>query len=867
MRTKLFLVLITVLLFVSLVGCSEAPAGDVNEAPVADAGSAITLKIGETVNLNGSASTDPDGDTISYVWSFSSKAAGSSATISGVTNVSASFVADKEGEYVVSLIVNDGDLDSEESTVIITVNLYDPDLTVNSVSGNTNAVLQGDSIEITSSVSNIWKGISGAFSVGYYLSTDATITTGDTFIGSVSFASLASNEAATSVSNIVIPESTIADNYYIGAIVDYQGVISELSEANNSASSSSQITVTAKTINMKVSSLSIATATSGATISVPYSITNTGNTATGNFRVGVYISEDSTVTTGDTLIGNTTISISAEGNATGNISSTIPYRTSKKDYYIGVIVDDQDGVTETDENDNIATTATAVTPQKVDWVVMVYIAADNTLSAAALDDINEIKATSLNGEKIRVLTLIDQEGANNTYLYEVFSGETRQLASTELGLNATGTGELDTGDSVTLAKFIQFGTNNYAATNYQLVIWNHGGGWRTVTPQSFKGLVSTKGGILRVSPATATTTLTKDIAWDDTSGTHLANNDVQTVLANKGINLLSMDACLMGMIETAYEMRKDVTGIDFLTFSEELEPGNGYPYTAIINHYIAATDTSRANFATIVVNDYMTFYGAASDVTQSAIDLVKIEQVVADLDDFVTFLNTQTVADLITKRDSTANFEGEFVDLWDFADKFSDTSVDTLKASIEAAVLVNGHGSANANAHGLSINYPIMASDSTYIDSNNTRNVDFLGATTWDDDFVVNGPTDSHEPQDDYLGYWQIVNGYSGSAAIYNSNDADVYTLHVTGNGTIVVDLTSLPATADYDIHLYHESDLEHKVAYSWSGGNGANENMSYTTTLTGYYFLVVLRYYTCPWDSTMLSDPYDIAFSGTATY
>jgi hypothetical protein len=93
--------------------------GKGNTPPVANAGPAQTVKAGATVILNGSGSSDADGNTLAFSWSFTSRPTGSVATLTGPTTVSPSFVADKPGQYVVQLIVNDGTVNSTPSTVTI----------------------------------------------------------------------------------------------------------------------------------------------------------------------------------------------------------------------------------------------------------------------------------------------------------------------------------------------------------------------------------------------------------------------------------------------------------------------------------------------------------------------------------------------------------------------------------------------------------------------------------------------------------------------------------------------------------------------------------------------------------------------------
>ena len=103
---------------------NSAPAtvtiSTVNSAPVANAGRNQTAKIGETVQLDGTGSSDFDGNRLTYVWTLTSPA-GSSATLSSATSAQPKFLVDKAGSYVASLTVNDGTLSSAPSSATITI--------------------------------------------------------------------------------------------------------------------------------------------------------------------------------------------------------------------------------------------------------------------------------------------------------------------------------------------------------------------------------------------------------------------------------------------------------------------------------------------------------------------------------------------------------------------------------------------------------------------------------------------------------------------------------------------------------------------------------------------------------------------------
>lgn len=88
-----------------------------NGLPEADAGPDQVVYTGSIVTLNGSGSSDPDGDALNYTWTFISKPSGSSATLSNFTTSRPSFTADQVGNYDISLVVDDGVDSSAADTV------------------------------------------------------------------------------------------------------------------------------------------------------------------------------------------------------------------------------------------------------------------------------------------------------------------------------------------------------------------------------------------------------------------------------------------------------------------------------------------------------------------------------------------------------------------------------------------------------------------------------------------------------------------------------------------------------------------------------------------------------------------------------
>jgi hypothetical protein len=101
----------------TLAQCASPPA---NQAPTANAGGDQTVFPGSTVTLNGSASSDPDGDALTFAWTVRVQPPGGTAALNDATALMPQFVADAEGEYQIDLVVSDGRVSSAVDTVIVT---------------------------------------------------------------------------------------------------------------------------------------------------------------------------------------------------------------------------------------------------------------------------------------------------------------------------------------------------------------------------------------------------------------------------------------------------------------------------------------------------------------------------------------------------------------------------------------------------------------------------------------------------------------------------------------------------------------------------------------------------------------------------
>jgi PKD domain len=109
------------ILFISIIflqSCNKAKDTS-PKGPTAKTGDDQVAFVGELVELDGSASTDPSGASLTYKWSFSSKPAGSTANIINASTAKPEFNPDKIGEYIATLTVSNGKTEGKVNTKII----------------------------------------------------------------------------------------------------------------------------------------------------------------------------------------------------------------------------------------------------------------------------------------------------------------------------------------------------------------------------------------------------------------------------------------------------------------------------------------------------------------------------------------------------------------------------------------------------------------------------------------------------------------------------------------------------------------------------------------------------------------------------
>lgn len=335
------------------------------------------------------------------------------------------------------------------------------------------------------------------------------------------------------------------------------------------------------------------------------------------------------------------------------------------------------------------------------WTWLVYMAGDNNLEGAGRDDLAEMKRVG-STDQVNVLVQFDTE-RNKTTRYRVEKQKLRVLQQMP---------GVDCGDPKVLKAFLKWGVKSYPAQHYLVDVWNHGGGWenlpadydydsiRALKPAAAQKRLRLRRSIFKTTvqkihrrPAAA-----RAVAIDCGSHDYLDNQELRKALAASlpgGVkfDVFACDACLMNMLEIAYEM-KDTARV--MVGSEETEPGAGWPYAAILKALVAKPATSPSDLAKLVVAEYGKYFTKArAAATQSALSLDRIATLASAVDALAAALlaEVRSVAGAVTlARDRAQKYEmPEYVDLGDFASQIAlrlphDAAVQAAVAAIQAAL-------------------------------------------------------------------------------------------------------------------------------------------------------------------------------------
>ncbi len=332
--------------------------------------------------------------------------------------------------------------------------------------------------------------------------------------------------------------------------------------------------------------------------------------------------------------------------------------------------------------------------EKPNWIFLIYLSADNNLEDFALLDMNEMRNASLD---VSVFALFDSSEVNT-------ETEDSLLVMDENGnwvTLQTFSVDLNTGDPNTLEIFTDY-ILGFESNYHALVIWNHGSAW--LYDSHYRA-----------------------IAFDDTSDDALSLSEIREALQSLGkrLDLLGMDACLMGSLEALYELRNQVV---YLVASASLEPGNGWNYDFLKR--IGSTDGPES-VGELIVNRYFYAYPYPPYVlTMGVYDASKLRDLAESVSNFGYVLRDSLDSSLRSRlidylNNSVVHYGSEagleyIVDMGDFAFSVYANESDALKESADSVLNAISNavvyfrvagGNSSSSTRGLSIFLPTSSSD------------------------------------------------------------------------------------------------------------------------------------------------------------
>lgn len=204
--------------------------------------------------------------------------------------------------------------------------------------------------------------------------------------------------------------------------------------------------------------------------------------------------------------------------------------------------------------------------QPLDKTLILYMAAENSLSDYALKDLNEIEQVAgLVPKNCHVVAYVDRAGLPAS-VYTFSHKEGKKLVYTYPE-------PINSCDSTQMRNILHRIVNEYPAREYALALWSHGSGW-------LPNLSST-------NPAAAPQRVVSSFGIDNQENSSTSNRGSQLSLQGLASVLSSLpamswvffDACFMQSVEVAYELRQHT---NYVIGSPAEIPGDGAPYDKLI---------------------------------------------------------------------------------------------------------------------------------------------------------------------------------------------------------------------------------------------------------------------------------------------
>lgn len=220
-------------------------------------------------------------------------------------------------------------------------------------------------------------------------------------------------------------------------------------------------------------------------------------------------------------------------------------------------------------NNDIRKTAYVPFPEEKEWTILVYMAGDNDLEPYLVKNFQALEKSG-SSPNINLVAEFDRGNTPKSPVSK-WTGSRRFLITKSTdnkkitSAPVQDLGDVNMADPKHLSDFVQWGVKNYPARHYMLIINDHGYG--------FMGALDDKGS----KDVMDLPEMGKALEMATKGESDYISNGAKDAAAKTGkkIDILGFDACLMGQVEVAYEL-KDYANI--MIASEEVIGSSGWPY-------------------------------------------------------------------------------------------------------------------------------------------------------------------------------------------------------------------------------------------------------------------------------------------------
>ena len=231
----------------------------------------------------------------------------------------------------------------------------------------------GQSFDLEFEVENTEEGEAGQFAVKFYLSDNSFISANDFFLDTYEITTLPGNsKTGRIVYNLTLPgegNEFWGENgiYYVGMVVDADEQIAEINENNNSndvqfvGQDDVEVSVTPPLPDLAPNFFDVVTepSSAGATVEIIYEVVNNSPGSSEKSTVSFYLSDNDWFSTSDKLLQTVDIPALAGNNTTEEQTINLdlpnandPFWQGNGTYYIGMIVDAENQLEESVEDNN-----------------------------------------------------------------------------------------------------------------------------------------------------------------------------------------------------------------------------------------------------------------------------------------------------------------------------------------------------------------------------------------------------------------------------------------------------------------------------------------------------------------------------------